>query len=133
MQIEIVRNLDESMWRDFVDGHPQSNIFHTPEMFEVFDRAQGHRPELWAATQGGRVLALLLPVKLTLMGGLLKVLTTRFVAYGSVLCAPGVEGQEALKSLLQTYARDVGRVPLFTEQKLPTLTKCDSESDHKEH
>lgn len=114
--MRIVRNLDEGLWRDFVDRHPQGNIFHTPEMFEVFVRARGHRPSLWATVdESGYPLALLLPVQVTLMGGLLRRFTTRAVAYGSVLCAPGPEGEQALDVLLQAYENGVEGAPLFTE------------------
>lgn len=133
MSVTVVRTLPEEEWHRFVEEHPAGNIFHTPEMFQVFERTKGHRPELWAATRDGRVLALLLPVKITLMGGLLQALTTRSVAYGSALCAPGAEGREALDVLLRTYVREVDGSPLFTELRnlsdmeawQPTLQKCD--------
>ena len=65
--MRIVRQLDERLWREFVDQHPQGNVFHTPEMFHVFARAEGHYPTLWAALgNGGHVLALMLPVQITL-------------------------------------------------------------------
>jgi len=133
MSVAIVRTLPEEDWRRFVEEHPEGNVFHTPEMFEVFERTAGHRPELWAATQGGCVLALLLPVKITLMGGVLSALTTRAVAYGSVLCAPGADGREALGALLRTYVQEVDGSPLFTELRnlsdmealQPFLQECD--------
>jgi lipid II:glycine glycyltransferase (peptidoglycan interpeptide bridge formation enzyme) len=85
-------------------------------MFQVFARATGHRPTLWAALDSeGTPLALLLPVHLTLFGGWLRRLTSRAVAYGSLLCAPGPQGQAALESLLQAYRQAVGGQILFTE------------------
>lgn len=119
-ELQIVRFLDEECWRHFVESQSQSmsNVFHTPEMFQVFARAKGHRPTLWAATHNdGRVLALLLPVQITLRGGLLRRLTTRAVAYGSVLCAPGSQGRDALALLLRTYTQQVDGTPLFTEMR----------------
>ena len=65
LDYEIVNTLDEKVWRQFVVQHPHSNVFHTPEMFQVFNCAKGHQPTLWAAIQNGRVLALLLPVLIT--------------------------------------------------------------------
>ena len=100
MSITIVHTLPEGEWSHFVEEHPAGNIFHTPEMFQVFSRTKGYQPELWAATEDGRVLALLLPVRVTLKDGLLRHFTTRAVVYGSVLCAPGTEGQEALARLM---------------------------------
>jgi lipid II:glycine glycyltransferase (peptidoglycan interpeptide bridge formation enzyme) len=116
MNITVVHTLPEKEWRRFVDEHPQGNIFHTPEMFQVFARTQGYRTTLWAAVDsGGRLMALLLPVEITLMGGPLRWLTTRAVAYGSVLCAPDLESKEALRVLLRAYKREVNGRLLFTE------------------
>jgi len=114
--LNIVNTLDEKVWRQLVDQHPQGNVFHTPEMFQVFARARGHRPSLWAAVgEHGQVLALLLPVLVTLKGGLLRRLTTRAIAYGSVLCAPEPRGAEALGALLKTYTQATHRQALSTE------------------
>ena len=114
--MRIVRFLDGGTWRHFVESQPASNIFHTPEMFQVFTRAKRHRPMLWAVTDnGGQVLALLLPVQITLRGGFLRRLTTRAVVYGSVLYEPGSAGKEALAFLLHAYAQEAGREVLFTE------------------
>jgi serine/alanine adding enzyme len=115
-QVNVVQQLDEDRWRDFVDRNPRGNVFHTPEMFEVFARTRGYRPTLWAAADGdGRVLALLPPVQIALGGGLLRRLTTRAVAYGSVLYDPSPAGQEALAVLVRTYVQEMGREALFTE------------------
>jgi CelD/BcsL family acetyltransferase involved in cellulose biosynthesis len=114
--MDIVQGLDETQWREFVDNHPQAQIFHTPEMFQVFARAKGHRPTLWAAVDSHTgPLALLLPVQVTLMGRLLRRATTRAIAYGGVLCAPGPQGQAALGTLLRTYTRGAKSSALFTE------------------
>jgi len=114
--MHVVQHLDEDLWREFVAHHPQGNIFHTPEMFQVFAHTERHRPTLWAAIDSGhRPRALLLPVQVTLIDGLLRPLTTRAVAYGSVLCAPGGEGQEALAMLLRAYNHQMKRSVLFTE------------------
>jgi lipid II:glycine glycyltransferase (peptidoglycan interpeptide bridge formation enzyme) len=132
--MNIVRQLDEHSWRNFVDNHPQGQIFHTPEMFQVFAQTAGYRPNLWAAVDdNNHPLALLLPVEITLMGGPLRWLTSRAVAYGSVLGLPGSEGERALEALLDTYKREVERSILFTELRnlsdwselQPVLNKCD--------
>lgn len=115
MSISVVRTLPEDEWRHFVDKHPDGNIFHTPEMFQVFSRTKHFRPELWAAIKDQRLLALLLPVRITLIDGLMRYFTTRSVVYGSILYMQNTEGHEALKKLLQTYTYDVGGPPLFTE------------------
>jgi serine/alanine adding enzyme len=115
MSVEIVRDLPEGEWRRFVDEHPDGNIFHTPEMYQVFNHTKGFRPELWAATKDGKILSLLLPVQITLFKGLLRDISTRSVVFGSVICAPGSEGREALRVLLGYYKRNVNSTLLFTE------------------
>jgi len=114
--MKIVQQLNQDLWQDFVDSHPQSQIFHTPEMFQVFACTKAHKPTLWAAVNDQQYpLALLLPVEVTLMNGVLRSVTSRAVTYGSVLCAPGPEGQQALKQVLLAYKKAVGRKRLFTE------------------
>ncbi len=116
MPVEIVQHLDLEAWRDFVDRHPHSNVFHTPEMFGVFARAEKHRPTLWAAVDNSsRPLALLLPVQIRLMDGPLASLTTRAVVYGSVLHADGPDGRDALDKLHRAYIQKARSSALFTE------------------
>jgi CelD/BcsL family acetyltransferase involved in cellulose biosynthesis len=114
--VKVVRSLGEPAWRRFIDGHPDSNVFHTPEMFQVFARAKKHRPTLWAVTdeEASQVLALLTPVQITLHRRLGR-LAARAVAYGSVLHAPGPKGREGLALLLRTYTEQADRRTLFTE------------------
>lgn len=114
--MKIVRNLDPENWREFVRNHPDGNIFHTPEMFAVFEQAKGYTPTVWAVVDQREVpLALLLPVDVTLMGGVLYWLTTRAVVYGSVLCEPSKAGCKALRYLLQVYKSEMQGSILFTE------------------
>ena len=114
--MRVVHELDAESWKDFVDASPQANIFHTPEMFQVFSRTRGYQPTLWVAVDDdGRARALLPSVRITILGGLLRHLTTRTVAYGSVLCSPDPEGQEALDTLLGAYNQETGGSVLMTE------------------
>jgi len=114
--MRIVNQLDRSLWADFVDNHPQANVFHTPEMFDVFSRTRGFHPSLWAAlNDDGQIRALVLPVYVTVLGGVLSPLTTRAVVYGSVLSTSGDEGHEALELLLRTYRQQMRGRLLFTE------------------
>lgn len=114
--MRVVRELDADPWGQFVAGHPQGNIFHTPAMFEVFARTRGYRPTLWAVVnEDDRVLAILPCVQITIVGGVLRQLTTRSVAYGSVLCAPGPAGEAALALLLRSYSLGARGGGLLTE------------------
>jgi serine/alanine adding enzyme len=140
MNVKIVRSLDEANWRRFVQEHTQGNIFHTPEVFHVYERAAGHSPALWAAVEDQkngnlgpgeeRILALFVPVEITVstgsrtfLGGPLRRLATRAVVFGSVLAAPGPRGAEALGRLLEAYRQDTDGRLLFTE--LRNITPLD--------
>lgn len=97
-------------------SNPMGNIFHSPEMFRVFAQAARHHPKQWAAVdRNGKIAALLIPVEVSVMPRPLHYLTTRAVAYGSVLCQPGEEGRQALALLLEVYRRNLGHDILFTE------------------
>ena len=122
--MKVVRNLAIDVWRHFVDEHPAGTIFHTPEMFEVFRHTKGHQPELWAVVdEKENPAALFLPVEITLVNGAFRRFTTRAIVFGSVLCAPGKQGKEALSLLLQTYKQEVDGSVLFTElRNLTDLT-----------
>jgi serine/alanine adding enzyme len=113
--MDIVNYLKYDVWKDFVDNHPQGNIFHTPEMFEVYSGARGYHPFLWAVIENGRVLALHLPVQITLVGGPFHYLTTRDVDFGGVLVDNSEQGRRGLALLLQEYNQHIPGAPLFTE------------------
>lgn len=115
MSIRIVHDLDVGQWREYVDGHPQGNIFHTPDMFEVFARTKGYHPTLWAAVENERVLALFAPVIIETVTGWLGKMTARAVCFGGLLCAPTDDALNALGMLLDEYKRDMKRKLLFTE------------------
>lgn len=114
--MKVVQELAEETWRQFLNEHPAANIFHTPEMFAVFAQTKGYHPMLWAVVDDeDTVLALFLPVQVTLIHNLLRRFTGRTIAYGSILCVPGEIGQKALVLLLQTYRQTAGNTGLFTE------------------
>jgi lipid II:glycine glycyltransferase (peptidoglycan interpeptide bridge formation enzyme) len=113
--MKVQNHLDEERWRTFVDTHPQGNIFHTPEIFHVFDSAKGLKPTLWVTLDAsGEVLALLPLVRVDVKPHI-GFLTARNVAYGGVLCQSSPEGHEALSLLLQTYTSQQDHGVLYTE------------------
>jgi len=116
MTFEIVHSLPKLIWRRYVDQHPGGNIFHTPEMYDVFSRGGSYQPRLWAVVDGQyNPLVLLLPVILTLKGGVFRYFTSRAVVYGSVLFNPNSEGVKELRNLLVQYTKENHSRLLFTE------------------
>lgn len=126
MTLTLVRTLLPTQWHEYVQQHPQGNIFHSPEMFDFFSQIKNHAPQLWAIlSEDGSIQALFTPVHITLKDGLglLRQLTTRAVSYGSILHEPTPLGEAALAMLLQNYTQSVGQAVLFTElRNLADLT-----------
>ena len=93
--MRVVRKLDEYKWRNAINENPKSNIFHTPEMFEVYDRAIGYKPSLFAVINNdGNVLSLMVPVQVSMGTGIIHFLSNRAIAYGSILYSPSTEGNQ---------------------------------------
>jgi hypothetical protein len=114
--MRIIQSVEEPKWRKFVENHPDSSVFHTPEMFEVFDRTKGFKPTVWAAVDHSQeLLAILLPVQITMRNGALKRFTTRATAFGSILYDHSPEGQSAVQSLLKTYGESSNGGVLYTK------------------
>jgi serine/alanine adding enzyme len=113
----IVRaDVDRAEWRAFVDAEPAANVFHTPEMAAAFARTPGHQVSPWAAcSASGAILALIVPVHVTLAAGPLRRWTSRAVAYGGVARIEGAAGTAAAARLLHEYASRAQPELLFTE------------------
>jgi lipid II:glycine glycyltransferase (peptidoglycan interpeptide bridge formation enzyme) len=121
--MRIFHQLEHKTWRKFVDDHPQGNIFHTIEMFEVFERTKGHQPTLWAAVEGSdQVLALMVPVKI-LQNSRLPSSLSRCIVHGGVLYDHSPEGREGLSLLLDQYKKETRGSNLYTELRNHTDTK----------
>jgi CelD/BcsL family acetyltransferase involved in cellulose biosynthesis len=104
--IHVCNEMNEDVWRNFVETEPEGNVFHTPELYRVFTGAERHRPHLWAATDAsGTPLALFLPVDINVLNGILGPWTSRAVAYGGILCAEGPARRRAVMALLTAYRR----------------------------
>jgi len=115
MNYQFVQSINEEAWRNFVEEQPSGNIFHAPEMAQVFGQARGHQPQVFAVVGGERVLALMTPVLVSLRDGFLRQMMTRAIAYGGVVYDPSPEGREALGILLKEGAQRTRSESLFIE------------------
>ena len=116
MNFRIVDCLPEESWRSFVDNHQKGNIFHTPDMFHVFQRAKCHFPQILASIDENDEIQAILPlVNVTLHNGLLHTITTRAIAYGGVLASDGPAGSEGMSALLKEYITHSAGKTLFTD------------------
>ncbi len=93
--------IDREIWERFVHDHPLGTIFQTPMMFEAFQESLNHRPFIFAAMRGKRIIALLSGVVMRQYSGLFGVMTARAIVWGG----PLVEGNDVgiVQQLLQHY------------------------------
>jgi hypothetical protein len=116
MSLIVTEDLDQSQWRLFVENHPEGNIFHTPEFFQVLRKSEGYEPILMAAVdENDHIQAIFNPVIINRIGGIFKKLSSYALVFGGVLPADGNKGQRALSLLLQTYEKKIKGRALLTE------------------
>jgi serine/alanine adding enzyme len=114
--MRIVDSIDRVTWSSFVQQHPSGSVFHTPEMFDVFQRASGYRPLVLAALdREDNVLALLLSVRVQTLPSILGHVSSRALLYAEPLLRKGDEGSAALNALIAEHDRRMRRSVLFTE------------------
>jgi CelD/BcsL family acetyltransferase involved in cellulose biosynthesis len=116
LSICVDEDIDVEAWRAFIDTEPSANIFHTPEMTGVFARAPGHGAIPWAVqSSSGAIVALVVPVQITLASGPARMWTSRSVGYGGIARSDDDAGVQATACLLQRYVTGHPRGLLFTE------------------
>jgi hypothetical protein len=118
MTLKIVDKLDEAQWLDFVNSHPDGNIFHTPYMLRAFKNTKDYSPLVLAAVDSScdEILALLLSVEIK-VGDIpgLKKLASRFVVFGGPLNRENQPDNSGLSELLVTYDNIMKKRGLYTE------------------
>ncbi len=106
MSVSIVKSEDlpERAWSDFAVSQPEGSIFHTPEMFAVFQDTPKSTPFAYAAMDGeDQIVALLSGVKVGVWGRAFAPLSSRNILYGGLLIDEKACSSDALAGLLQTY------------------------------
>ncbi|HEX9933780.1 MAG TPA: GNAT family N-acetyltransferase [bacterium] len=109
--------LPEGVWSRFVKDHPQGNVFHSPELHQVFMHVTNHRPISLAAIPDGECepVALLSAVLVDVMGGPFRRFTSRGILYGGLLGSVSGEQSDTVKALVQAYDNTVRSMAILTE------------------
>lgn len=112
----IVDSLDRKQWERFVCDHPKASIFHTPEMFEVFQGTRHYTPVMLAAVSNdGQVLALLLAVRIQSLPNPFGQFASRSILYAEPLCRETPTGSEALSAIVAEHDARIGKQVVFAE------------------
>jgi serine/alanine adding enzyme len=102
-------------WEDYLSKTPHSTIFHTPEMYSVFQNTKNYKPLIYTLVIENEIAAMLNPVLVTLKSGLMKHLTTRAIHYGGPLYLENKEAIDSLFMLIPHYLSDIKKHALFSE------------------
>lgn len=116
MNIRIqIDNLDTTQWTHFIQNHPDANIFHTPEMYEVFQSVKNYSPHILYAKDDNTDLLAIFPFVDIFIKAKYSRLTGRSVSYGGFLCEKSHTGYQALYHILQTRKKIKPNPTVFTE------------------
>lgn len=116
MEIINPMKVNRSEWDEFVYNHPEGNIFQSPQLAEVFEKAKGIEPIALAAIDedSGQILASLLAYVLKYTN-VLSSFTSRAIIRGGPLFLNTEKGIFAAKMLLNHYDSVIRRKALYTD------------------
>jgi serine/alanine adding enzyme len=117
--IKITSNPDTRVWEQFVNDHPQGNIFQTPDMSTVFSTTKYYTPVTIAAVDSDTndMYALCTAVIIKEYDGLFDRFTARSIIFGGPLFLDTDIGRTAVKKLIDYYDSTFGRQVIYTETK----------------
>jgi serine/alanine adding enzyme len=108
--LEVLTEVPEAAWREFLSWAPGASIFQSPEMARVHERTNGYRPIVVAVASGNEIQALLASTVISYGPGRLSRFTARAVATGGPLGTP-----EAFPALLAAHDGLAGRLALLSQ------------------
>lgn len=83
--MDILTEVPEPAWREFLDRVPGASIFQGPELKRVHEKTKGYRPLVVAVAMGNDIQALLASTVISYGPGRLSRFTARVVAIGGPL------------------------------------------------
>ncbi len=106
-------------WAAFVEEHPRATIFHTPEMVDVFTATPRHEPFVLAAhDERGRVIALVVAVRVSTLPGPTGPFAARSILYAEPLARDTAQARDALRSVVHRLDERMRRRTLFSEVRM---------------
>jgi serine/alanine adding enzyme len=114
-------SIDKKKWGDFIDNHPEGNIFQSPEMYKVYECTHNYRPVILAAmNMKNEIIAILLAVIIHEKSGLVGKLTARSIITGGPIFK--YQDNETVEQILDAYKQIIGRKVIYTQIRNFTIT-----------
>ena len=113
LQTESIECVD--CWNEFVEQHPLGSIFHTQGMVQAYRETPGYEPIAIACRDQGRIVGLLVSVKINAVNSLAGRFGSRCVMFAEPLVCDGPTGIRVLRELLQEHDRRAAKLAIFSE------------------
>lgn len=114
MKIEYL-DFNDSRWKNFIKNFPMHNIFHSPEMAEVFYKSKGFEVFPLFATDENEILACGFPILVNTELPLSLRYTKRLIMFSTPLYEKSIRGVEAVNLILEHSRKIAGKKSLFME------------------
>ncbi|MDP6524593.1 MAG: GNAT family N-acetyltransferase [Kiritimatiellia bacterium] len=111
MQVQTI-SFDDPRWPGFTRKFEWANVYHSPQMAQVFDVSPGFEVHPLFALEDDRICAFAMPVLVKCNLPLPAFLVDRIIMFASPLHAPGAAGRKGLAAVL-AEARGIARRTAF--------------------
>ncbi|MFW6194546.1 MAG: lipid II:glycine glycyltransferase FemX [Halobacteriota archaeon] len=114
--LSVIKNVDNRDWEAFIRGHPQGNIFQSPQFYEVHRQTKNYEPVVLAVMdETGNLHAILQSVLIRELNGPIGSLSSHAVIEGGPLFSEGKMDSEVMSVLLKEYDRIAEKSCLYSE------------------
>lgn len=100
-------------WKNFIDSHPEGNIFQTPEIFEVYKNTKNYKPFVLFTEDSSGITSVLLAVIQKEFSGQISTFTKRAIITGGPLVKN--DDPEILNEILKKYVNFIKDKAIFTQ------------------
>jgi serine/alanine adding enzyme len=112
--IKDYREIERNCWNEFVAGHTHGNIFHTPEMFDLYNSDEKNEPVfLSALTPEKKICGLMIAYIIREYKGVAGELTSRAIIWGGPLVVD--QDPEVTASLLKEFNKICRKKAIYSQ------------------
>ena len=107
------RDVNKNKWNDFVEQHPNGNIFQTPDIVHVYEKTKNYSPHVVLAIEDQEIAGVLVGVVQREYKGPVGYLSSRCIINGGPLVLnddPGITD-----NLLQTFTKSIKNKAIYIQ------------------
>lgn len=110
-----IAKIDRRVWADFVNNHPNGNVFQLPWMYELHQKTRSQHPIAIFAFDGPLLVGLMIGTNFRNVAFPFSWLTRRQMIIGGPLVAN--DNRDVLEIILECLVKEFGHKAIFTEIK----------------